>query len=531
MSKFVTANELKKMLNDGAELALLDVREEGQFSQRHLLYAAPVPLSRLEILLPQKLPRPGARTVVVDDDGGDLARRAAARMTELGYDNVAVLEGGNNAWEAAGQILFSGVHVPSKAFGEFVEHTYGTPHISADELHAKMAAGEDLIVLDSRPLDEFRIMNIPGGIDCPGAELAYRVHDLAPDPDTLVVVNCAGRTRSIIGAQSLINAGIPNRVVALENGTMGWHLAGLELERGNERMAPPPSENGLQTAKSCAASAAERFGVTTIDRATLDAWRADENRTLYVLDVRDPDEYHAGHPVGVASAPGGQLVQSTEAWCPVLGARVVLLDDTGVRATMTASWLRQMGWDVHLLEGGIDGFELESGPWQAAPLGIGDVARNEINPSQLKDLIDAGDATVIDLAVSVEYEAGHIPDAYWAVRARLASVLPSLPQTANLVFTSEDGIVATLAAPEASELTAAKVHVLAGGTKAWQEAGLPLTDGLENLADQRDDVWLKPYQSGGSVEDRMREYLTWETDLVANIERDGDHRFVVFPNQ
>ena len=112
-------------------------------------------------------------------------------------------------------------------------------------------------------------MSIPGGIDAPGAELVYRVQDLA-DADTLVVVNCAGRTRSIIGAQSLINAGVPNKVMALRNGTMGWTLAGLACESGKARRAPGVSSDGLAWAKSAAARVADRFGITRIDRGTLE---------------------------------------------------------------------------------------------------------------------------------------------------------------------------------------------------------------------------------------------------------------------
>src|SRR3546814_14009942 len=96
-------------------------------------------------------------------------------------------------------------------------------------------------------MDEYHKMNIPGGIDVPGAELVYRVRDLAPDPDTLVVVNCAGRTRSIIGCQSLINADLPNKVMALRNGTMGWHLAGLDVERGAQRQCGPVSDEALRS--------------------------------------------------------------------------------------------------------------------------------------------------------------------------------------------------------------------------------------------------------------------------------------------
>ncbi len=487
-----------------------------------------MPLSVLELLAGSLVPRLGTRTVLVDAGGG-FAERAAAKLTGMGYDGVACLKGGIAAWEAAGYVLFSGVHVPCKAFGEYVEHHYATPHIEAEALQAMRDAGDDMVILDSRPMDEFQVMNIPDGIDCPGAELACRVHDLAPDPSTTVVVNCAGRTRSIIGAQSLINAAIPNQVVALKNGTMGWHLAGYELERGQSRKAPPPSTDGLAKAQGCARAAGERFEVNRVDRSTLAQWQDEaEQRTLYILDVRDPVEYAAGHPVGVANAPGGQLVQGIDEWCGTLGARVVLVDDTGVRATMTASWLTQMGWDVAVLEGGLDGFEMTTEMPQQGPAGIGQAGKNEISPAELATRIAADDVLVVDLSPSRDHDKGHVPGAWWAVRARLADSLPKLPQKSMLVLVSPDAIVARLAAPEASELTAMPVAVLTGGTAAWQAAGQSLESGLVNMADERDDTWMKPYDSDSNVEDRMRAYLTWEVDLLQDIERDGDHRFRLF---
>jgi rhodanese-related sulfurtransferase len=220
----VGARALRAMLLDGEELALLDVREERVFSENHLLFARSMPLSRLELRMARLVPRRATRIVLVDDADG-LAERAATVLAEAGYTDVSLLDGGNAGWEAAGYELFSGVNVPSKAFGELVEHENGTPSISADELNALMQSGADMVVLDSRPLDEFQRVSIPTGVNVPGAELVLRVHDMAPKPDTLVVVNCAGRTRSIIGAQSLINAGVPNKVVALRNGTMGWSAA------------------------------------------------------------------------------------------------------------------------------------------------------------------------------------------------------------------------------------------------------------------------------------------------------------------
>ena len=242
--------------------------------------------------------------------------------------------------------------MPSKAFGEFVEHAYDTPHIPAPELDELIRSGRDMVILDSRPVEEYRRMNIPGGIDVPGAELVYRVHEIAPDPDTLVVVNCAGRTRSIIGAQSLINAGILNDVAALKDGTMGWELAGFSCEHGAERFGPEPSPDAVALAQERAAAVARRFGVPFADKAAIERWQAEQDvRTLYLLDVRTPEEFADGHVAGSRHAPGGQLVQATDEYVATRHARIVLFDDERVRAVMTASWLIQLGWrDVHVYD-------------------------------------------------------------------------------------------------------------------------------------------------------------------------------------
>ena len=280
MMRPVTAAAVKAMLDDGAELALIDVREELTFSQNHLLWARSVPLSRLELRFARLVPRLTTRIVLCDDKDG-LAERAANILASAGYTDISYLDGGVAAWTEAGFVLFSGVHVPSKAFGEFVEHDSGTPSVSASELDALMRNGTDLKVLDSRPFDEYSRISIPTGINVPGAELVLRVRDIVPSPSTTIVVNCAGRTRSIIGAQSLINAGVPNKVVALRNGTMGWHLAGLTCDSGKATRAPAVSTAGLGWAKSAADKVARNFGIKRIDRATLEKFRG--RRRAYAL--------------------------------------------------------------------------------------------------------------------------------------------------------------------------------------------------------------------------------------------------------
>ena len=132
-TKRIDARALKAQLHDGGELTLLDAREELPFGRRHLLMASCVPLSRLELLVDDLVPRRGTR-VIWCDDGEGLAARAAERMSVLGYHDVAWLDGGIAAWEAAGFRIYSGVHVPSKAFAEVVEHEAGTPWISVQDL-------------------------------------------------------------------------------------------------------------------------------------------------------------------------------------------------------------------------------------------------------------------------------------------------------------------------------------------------------------------------------------------------------------
>src|SRR5512147_2626067 len=243
--KRITARDLKAQLHDGGELALLDAREELPFGRRHLLMASCVPLSRLELLVDDLVPRRGAR-VIWCDDGEGLAARAAERMSALGYHDVASLDGGIAAWEAAGFRIYSGVHVPSKAFAEVVEHEAGTPWISVQDLQVLIDRKANIAIYDSRSYEEYHNNSIPTAISVPGAELVYRFADLVPSPDTTIIVNCGGRTRSIIGAQALRNAGFSNRIMSLKDGTMAWHLARFEVVHGAARRPPDVSDAGLK---------------------------------------------------------------------------------------------------------------------------------------------------------------------------------------------------------------------------------------------------------------------------------------------
>jgi rhodanese-related sulfurtransferase len=527
MTKRIDAKTLKAMINDGQELALLDVREHGQFGEGHLLLTVPVSYSTLEANLDKLLPRRDVRTVLVD--GGDgVAEKAAARMNAVGFTDVSILDGGIDAWDKAGYVIFKGENVPSKAFGEVVEHAAHTPSISADELKAMFDKGENLVVVDGRTPEEYKRMSIPNGISVPNAELIYRIHDIAPSPDTTVVVNCAGRTRSIIGAQTLRNAGIPNKVVALRAGTMGWRLAGFDLDHGASRKYPDVSDGGLKEAKARADAMAQKFGVKKVDLATVDKWRGDKGRTLYVLDVRSAEEYEAGHLPGAVHAPGGQLVQRTDSWVGTRGARVVLTDDTEVRAITAAHWLVQMGWDVNVLEGGVGSAATEKGVPGRTVLGLADIEVDTIAPTDAKAALDDGSAVALDVDLSGEYQKAHLPGAVWSIRPRLESAVATLPKGKTIVVYSEHETRARLAVPDLRALTDAPVAVLKGGREAWTKAGLPTeaSPGVPPDAERIDYLFFVHDRHDGN-ETAMRDYLSWEEGLPAQIDADGDANFRV----
>ncbi|MEH6495229.1 MAG: rhodanese-like domain-containing protein [Pseudomonas marincola] len=521
----VSALTVHEALKTDTELAFLDVREHGVHSQGHPLFAVPVPLSQFELNIARLVPRISVTIYLMDQGGGDdLALRAARILKEMGYTYVSVLENGIYGWQEAGYEIFSGVNVPSKAFGEFVEHTYSTPYITAEQLQGRLDAGEKITILDSRPYAEYHRMCIPGGIDMPGAELVNRVFQNIPDETTPIVVNCAGRTRSIIGAQSLINAGVKNPVMALKDGTMGWYLSGYTTENGADRIAPPPTGEMAEKSAEAAEGFAKEIGVSSIEKQDLEQLQAQSNeKTLFLLDVRTEEEFLEGHIFQSQHAPGGQLVQATDEYVGVRGATLVLIDDKKVRALMTASWLKQLGaHHVHVLSCMSD-FELEAGPAFQV-----DVQKaSEVNALELDAVIHSGEPiAVIDLSSSLRYRKGHIPNAFWAIRSRLGSDLSFLPPVGLVILTADDVRVAHLAA---AEVVATRpeviVRVLEGGNAAWKNANLKMEVDDTYLLSKADDIWYKPYDNKDKIRERMQEYLDWETALVSQIERDGTAKF------
>ena len=529
----MTPAEIRRALRARTEIALLDVRQESRFAGGHPLFAASFPLGHLEAQAAERLPRRAVPVVVYGDgDAGDDdadAAAAARRLRELGYTDVSLLEGGLAGWTADGGELFEDVNAPSKAFGELVAETAGTPSLPAGEVAALLGGPSPAVVVDARRFDEYATMSIPTATSVPGAELALRVRALAPDPSATVVVNCAGRTRSIIGAQSLINAGLPNRVVALRNGTIGWTLAGLDLDHGQARRAPDVCAETARQAEAAAWAVADRAGVRRLDDGGPRS--PDGQRTVYRFDVRTPQEYENGHRPGFRSAPGGQLVQETDWYAPVRGALIILADDQGGRAAMTASWLAQMGWDVAVATAG-------TAAGQTAGAAPGRVPAPDVplaDPAAVADWLRDGQAAVVDVDTSRRFLAGHVPGAAWALRRDLPrpELLDRLGRPGRLVLTSPDGYLAAWAAADLNvaglnpTARPGRVLALAGGTQGWARSGRGLESGPGEMLSPALDVYRRPYEGTGIDPAVMQAYLDWEYGLVAQLGRDGTHGFWV----
>ena len=515
MNQTVTPGQLQQWLFDGQEIALFDVREHGQYGEAHLFFGVNLPYSRLELEVRRLAPNPQVRLVIYDQSGSDVAARSADRLQALGYSRVHVLEGGADGWQAAGYQLFAGVHVPSKAFGELVEEASHTPHVTAQQLAEWQTRGEPLVVLDGRPFDEYRKMTIPGSVCCPNGELGYRIHDLVPDEKTPIVINCAGRTRSIIGAQTLINLGVKNPIYALENGTQGWYLEDFQLEHGSSRRyADAVTDAPLAAQRLSAARLGERTGVKTVTAANVEQWATDAGRSLFLCDVRTTEEFATGSLPGAQHTPGGQLVQSTDLYIGVRQARLVLIDSDGVRAPIVASWLRQLGHEAYVLESGVS---------SGLALPAGKVLAHEklttITARALSDALKDNAVVLIDLRPSMTYRKGHIVGSSWSIRSLLASHV--VDEQRPLVLLADDPQLAALAAQELPQAQRAQVQLLDGGIEAWRAAGFAVQESPDTPSNDRciDFLFFTHDRHSGN-KDAARQYLAWEIGLLAQMSDD-----------
>ncbi|MDP6550302.1 MAG: rhodanese-like domain-containing protein, partial [Dehalococcoidia bacterium] len=430
------------------------------------------------------------------------------------------LEGGINRWTTQGYPTQWGTNVPSKDLGEMLEVVHQVPEIEATDLHQRIERGDKLVILDTRTPEEYRRFCIPGGRSVPGGELALRITDIVKDldPDTTVIVNCAGRTRSIVGTRVLQRMGLTN-IQGLKNGTSGWVLAGYEVERDANRIQlPEPSPQGLAVAEAYAARLAAEDGVRYLDipalQAALDR-RGQE--TVYLIDVRTSEEYEAGHIPGFRWFPGGQALQRSDELTVVHNSTVVFACDGKARATFAASWYRQLGFqEAFAVDGGAAawtaaGLPLEKGMPEEPLHGLAE-ARSSVRLVSPQELHAGPSKAVIFVDTSQDFAQGHVAGARWVPRGSLELQIGGVAPTkeTGIGVTCSDGRSSTLAGATLKELGYWDVSVLEGGMQAWRQAGLPVENGLAGVMTSPTDVVILGVDRNPA---EMMHYLRWETAL------------------
>jgi rhodanese-related sulfurtransferase len=271
-------------------------------------------------------------------------------VAAVGWTDIVALDGGIPAWGAQADRNVPTFDIPGNDFSLAILDANDTPAVTAQDLQALRAEGADVIVIDTRTLPEYAAGHVPGAVGVPGAELLLRFSDVVPSPDTHVVVSCAGLPRAIIGAQTLIDAGVPNRVSFLYDGTKAWKETGSALETGDAATYVAAEQDARERAAERVKAISANDQIPRIDLATATAWAADINRTTYLLDVRTPEEYQASHVPGSIPSEGGQLLGVAYRTIAVRGARVVLVDDLiGARAAVVAHWLKRRGYEIAIL--------------------------------------------------------------------------------------------------------------------------------------------------------------------------------------
>ncbi|GFG53213.1 sulfurtransferase [Mycolicibacterium agri] len=508
MPRRIAGRELLDLLGKaGRQTAILDLRSPLERSNGHIAVSAGIPYHDLEQRIATLVPNRGATVVLAGAQQVD--ERGAALLERLGYRDVAILDNGIDGWKSAGGRVYTGTNVRSKTLGEWIERRYSTPTVDSDTVDEWRREGADVVVIDSRPASEYVHHHIPGAYNSGGgAEIAFRTAQVVQDPGTKVVINCAGRTRGIVAAQSLINTGIPNPVYSLHNGTPAWERSGHPLAFGDGPAVPAPEQVSPQLAEWAATTLA-KAGAAVVDIDDVRTGLGDDATTTYLLDVRTPQEYQLGHYSAAVSAPGGQLVQATDEYIAVRGARVVLVDTPDfVRAANTAQWLRFLHDGPLSVLAHLPGADIARPQPTAVP--VPDVPR--VSWDELEEWRSRGPVWIVDLRSSNGYAAGHIPGSIHARREHL------------------DNIVAD---------TGAGRVVLVGGSEYAAEhvaATLPGTWVLTGGIDAATDLTADDGQYAGEIVDRTgppdfgperdawyADYFAWELSLLS--ESDGDPFF------
>ncbi len=512
MENFIEAKTVKSWIFDDKELAFIDVRETAQHTAGHPLFSISIPFSEFEINVEKLLPNKKVRIVLFDNNDG-ISEIIYKLAKNLKYINIFILKNGVYGWIKSKFYLFDGINVPSKSFGELVEKKFNTPSITASQLSQRQKEKKDIIVLDCRPFDEYNKMSIPGSICCPNAEIPYRISELVKSSNTEIIINCAGRTRSIIGAQTMINFGIENKVYALENGTQGWFLADLKLDHGKTKFLDKTPNNGkIDELRNKVIPLLEN-NVEIIDLIKAQKLINDKTITTYIFDVRTISNSKK-ELSPIRNIPGGQLIQATDKYIGVLKSHIIVFDDGElVRAGMTALWLKKMNYSCYVVN---------ENPKKIKKLNL----RHEVNFKtkpmnliKLTDLRSLEETLILDVRKSVDYRRTRIKGSIWANRLIIRNEITQYNKSITLI--SDDLPRASLIASDIQKTDPKSIIQLYLWDETEVEHFLEYIDQTKvELEEKFIDFNFHTHLRHQGNKEHSKNYLKWETNLIKKMDKE-----------
>jgi rhodanese-related sulfurtransferase len=348
--------------------------------------------------------------------------------------------------------------------------------------------------------------------------------------DTTVVVHCAGITRAALGAQGILNCGIKNPVYSLINGTRGWDMIDGELLIDQPIEEARPSRAAKVFSSEAATRLARERKLKYINPDDLETWqKANLTRTVYKIDIRSEQEYLEEHFPGTIWIPGGELVGMTIDHLATQNARLCLYADSDcARAEITAGWMNQQDWsDVVIANDWKKVTSLQSGSEPDYFPELEHIDIDRVTPQLCQKILNSTDTLLLDFSTSASHRKSHIPAVVWASRAQLYRQYKNLSDSADIICSSEDGVIALLAARDLEKLTGRPVKVLQGGNSAWILAGFKTEPDIDEILGEIDDIdKLSP--TGTDRDSIMRWHqqgISWREGLYKKFKQDKPVKF------
>lgn len=491
-------DDVKAAIDSG--IFLVDVREPSEFEAGHIPGAVNIPLRTLAQSLDMI---PSDQPVLVYCASGHRAGQATAALRLLGYDNVKSFPGSWKAWSEAGEAISTEAAAAQtfepKAVDEATLAAVDTFLTNIPEGFYSVGAADKLqeaidsgaVLIDVREESEFADGAIPGALNIPLRTLGQNLDQIPADQP--VVVYCASGHRAAVATAMLHVLGYDN-VRSFPAGYGAWEAAQGEAAAGETAAvsAAAPAEGDVVAAVDAFLSGIPE-GFLSV--GNLEAFKAAiDSAGPLLIDVREADEYAAGHIEGAINIPLRTLADNLDK-IPA-DQPVIVYCASGLRCGMGTAALAILGYDnVRSFPGSWKAWSAAGEPASTEAVEAVVVTAKEVDPAALtavggfltnipEGFLSVGDvekmaaaveagATVIDVREESEFAEGHIAGAINIPVRTLGQNLDQIPTDGPVIIYCASGHRAAMATAALHVMGFDNVRVFTAGYGAWEAAGEP----------------------------------------------------------